>query len=198
MAFFEQRIDSRIERGARGTLRNGGRLKAYNAAGKLRQSFGWSAQCKVFDVTHGLRSLADYETLRALWYVVMFTPYEGFRFRDWGDYIATQANTVVTALGGGSYQLKRRYTFGGINFDRTISKPNADAVLFDAGGSPLTATISTTTGIATSVSGTPATWTGTFDVPVTFLDNDFPEVLEVADGGPVVLTQPIKLEEVKL
>jgi uncharacterized protein (TIGR02217 family) len=200
MAFLETRMDSRIERLAVARMLNRGRTKLYDAAGRLGQVFRWSAPLYEFDVQHGARDIdTGYETLRAQWHVINFVPYEGFRFRHWGDYVATMVNTHVVDLGGGSYQLCRRYTFGGINFDRIISKPNSDAVLRDSGGSPLTATISTTTGIATGVSGgTPAKWTGTFDVPVTFAENLFPELIEASGTGQFSISQPIMLEEIRL
>lgn len=199
MAFLEQRLDPRIERSAVARLLNRGRVKVYTGSGALKQCFYWAYPLHAFEVSHGLKSLAEYESLRAMWYVVNFTPYEGLRFRHASDYTATVSNTAVLDLGGGSYQLMRRYTFGGVNFDRVITKPNSGAVLRDAGGGPLTATINTTTGIATAVSGgTPAKWTGTFDVPVTFVENEFPEVLEASPGEPVVLSQPIMLEEFRV
>lgn len=198
MAFLEQRLPGRIERSAQVSICNRGRVKAYTVSGRLRQVFGWASQLHDFNVSPGINSLADYESLRALWYVVNFTPYEGFRFRHHADYQATLTNTSVLSLGGGTWQLQRRYTFGGINFDRKITKPNSDAVVCDAGGTPLTATISTITGIASSVSGTPAKWTGTFDVPVTFADEAFPENMEAGPGGnTLVLTQAVKLEELR-
>jgi uncharacterized protein (TIGR02217 family) len=199
MALLESRLDSRIERLAQARLCNRGRRKIYSSGGKLKQAFKWTAPIHEFDFTHGLRTIAEFEALRAMWYVVNFTPYEGFRLRHWGDYSATMTNTFVIDLGAGSYQLARRYTTAGINFDRLITKPNSDAVLRDAGGIALTATISTTTGIATAVSGgTPAAWTGTFDVPATFADDSFPEVLEASQTGePLVLTQSLTLEELR-
>jgi len=198
MAFFEQRLPGRIERGASVRLCNRGRSKAYTVSGKLRQVFSWASQLHEFNVSPGINSLTDYEALRAMWYVVNFTPYEGFRFRHLADYQATLTNTTVVSLGGGSYQLYRRYTVAGINFDRKITKPNSDAVVCDSGGTPLTATISTVTGIVTSVSGgTPAKWTGTFDVPVTFSDEAFPENLEASGSSTLVLTQAVNLEELR-
>lgn len=197
MAFLEQRMTAQIERGAQVSICNRGRTKVYASSGRLRQVFKWSTQLHEFNVSPGIATLSDYESLRALWYVVNFTPYEGFRFRHHADYRAARTNTVVTSLGGGSYQLYRRYTVAGINFDRKITKPNSDAVLYDSGGSALTATISTTTGIATSVSGTPAAWSGTFDVPVTFVDDTFPEELETTEGGTLVISRAIRLEELR-
>jgi uncharacterized protein (TIGR02217 family) len=197
MAFLEKRLDHRVERNAIARMCNRGRKKIYNDSGALNQVFTWAYPLHEFDLTHGLKTLSEFESMRALWMVVSFVPYEGFRMRHMGDYKALTSNTHVASLGGGSYQLYRRYTYDGVTFDRIITKPNSDAVLRDAGGSALTATISTTTGIATSVSGTPVTWTGTFDVPVTFMEESFPEVLEASPGEPLVLTQPLHLEEIR-
>jgi uncharacterized protein (TIGR02217 family) len=204
MAFLEERLDSRIERGAQGGPVNRGRVKTYTVSGKLAQTFDWSAPLQEWDVSHGLRSVADFEALRALWHVVMFTPYSGFRFRDWSDYIATQANTTLSLISGSDYQLKRAYTFRGITYARKITKPTAGAIVYRTRASVVTvatATVDTTTGVATIIghtSGDTYTWEGQFDVPVTFAGNDLPTQLESGADGPLIITQPIKLEEVRL
>jgi uncharacterized protein (TIGR02217 family) len=195
MAFLEQRLDTRIERGAVGGPTNRGRRKLYTSSGKLKQVFTWSAPVHEYDVSHGIRSAADIESLKAMWYVVNFTPYEGFRFRDWRDFQATTGNTTLTNISGSAWQLQRTYTFGGITFKRDIYKPNSDVAIFEAGGAPCTFTHSTETGIATVTSGTPATWTGTFDVPVTFKGDEFMETIEGASGNLSVQPAPILLEE---
>ena len=196
-------MDTRIERGAQGGPVNRGREKVYVGNGRLSQSFAWSAPLQEWDVSHGVRSLAEFESLRALWYVVMFTPYSGFRFRDWSDYRATQANSRLTLITGATYQMQRLYTFGGSTFARDITKPctsPAAVVYRTRSGSTTvaTATIDTTTGIATisgHVAGDTYTWAGEFDIPVTFADATFPSTLECGEG---VITQPIKLEEIRL
>lgn len=199
MAFLEQRIDSKIERGAKGGPTNPGRVKAYTRSGKLSQGFHASMPIHRYDVSHGIRSKADFQRVLDLWYVVNFTPYVGFRFKDHRDYQATQSNSALTLISGTTYQLQRAYTFGASTFLRDIFKPvTGTVVVYNAGGTPLTATIDYTTGIATVPSGTPAKWAGEFDVPVTFTDNEWASSLEVHTENLHLRIDPIKLEEIRL
>lgn len=200
LAFLEQRLDSKITQGATGGPTVPGRVKRYTASGRLAQNFSAAAPIHRFDVSHGLRSRDDFQTVLDLWYVVMFTPYAGFRFKDWRDYRATRENTKLTLVTGTIWQLQRRHVIGGVEFLRDIVKPCATPaiVIYDAGGTPLTATVDTTTGRA-DVTGTPATWSGEFDVPVTFSDDEWTGAsLEVTTANLHVMSGPIKLEEIRL
>lgn len=199
MAFLEQRLDARIERGAQGGPVNRGRRKVYTYGGALKQQFGWSAPLQEWEVSHGIKSPADVESLRAMWYVVNFTPYEGFLFRDWSDYQATAANTSLSLVSGSIYQLNRVYTYASISFVRRITRPDASVRVFNAGGSELTVTLQdSTTGRVTLASGTPAYWTGTFNVPVTFADDQWLTEIETSPAGPMLICPSIKLEEVRI
>lgn len=200
LAFFEYRLDARITQGATGGPTVPGRVKRYLPSGRLAQNFNAQAPIHRYDVSHGLRSRDDYQTVLDLWYVVMFTPYSGFRFKDWRDFTATRNNTKLTLISGNTWQLQRRHVAGSIEFLRDIVKPCASPaiVIYDAGGTPLTASVDTQTGIAT-VTGTPATWTGEFDVPVTFSDDDWvSSSLEVNTQNLHIMSAPIKLEEIRL
>lgn len=199
MAFLESRIDAKIERGAVGGPTNPGRVKAYTRSGNLSQGFYASMPIHRYDVSHGLRSQADFLSVLNLWYVVNFTPYEGFRFKDHRDFRATRDNTAVSLVSGTTYQLQRAYTFGAVTFRRNIYKPvSATVALFDAAGNPVTATVDYTTGRVTGASAVPVTWTGEFDVPVTFTDNEWTSSLEVHTENLHLQFQPIKLEEIRL
>jgi uncharacterized protein (TIGR02217 family) len=148
-------------------------------------------------VSHGCKSVQEFDALLSMFYVVMFTPYIGFRFKDWRDFRGTATNTAVELVTGTTFQLQRKYTVASATFLRDIKKPvSGTVVIYNAGGTPLTATIDYTTGIA-DVTGTPSYWTGEFDVPVTFSDDEWLAELESSSGGPFVITQPIKLEELK-
>lgn len=198
MAFLESRLSPRIERGSSGGPTNPGRTKAYTRSGKLSQGFAASAPIHKYDVSHGIRSAEDFAEVQALWYVVNFKPYAGFRFKDHRDFVATRANTTLTLISGSTYQLQRTYTFAGESFVRDIFKPVTGTVtVYNAAGTPLTATIDYTTGQA-DVSGTPDSWAGEFDVPVTFVDNEWMSDLEVHTDNLHVRSQPIKLEEIRL
>ena len=63
------------------------------------------------------------------------------------------------------------------------------------------AAIAYTTGVATitgHVGGDTYTWTGEFDVPVTFSDDEWTGSLEVNTENLFVMSGAIKLEEVRL
>lgn len=198
MAFLESRLDARIERGAKGGPTNPGRVKAYTRSGKLSQGFYASMPIHRFDVSHGIRSQADYQAILDLWYVVNFTPYTGFRFKDHRDFQATRTNTALTLISGSTYQLQRAYTVGATTFLRDIFKPvTGTVVVYNAAGAALTATVDYTTGQA-DVTGTPETWAGEFDVPVTFTDNEWASSLEVHADNLHLRIDPIKLEELRL
>lgn len=93
----------------------------------------------------------------------------GFYYRDWNDYLA--ASQPMTLVSGLIYQLIKRYSFGGEDYDRTIVRPTSvsiydDGVLVD----PDDYTVDDITGQVTfdgAVTG-PLTWTGEFDVPARF------------------------------
>ena len=204
MAFLESQLDPKITAGATGGPVNPARVKVYSLTGKLQQTFLASRPVHRYDISHGLRQAATFQTLLDFWYVVHFTPFTGFRFKDWRDYIATQANSRCTQIGGGStFQLQRVYSAGGNTWLRNITKPctsptvtiyrNRSGVITTA-----VATVDSTTGIATISShsaGDTYTWEGQFDVPVTFTDDEWTGALQSHTGNLLVQAQSIKLEE---
>jgi uncharacterized protein (TIGR02217 family) len=130
----------------------------------------------------------------------------GFLLEDPKDYYSTSTTTytqttgVLASLGGGQYQLFKRYLHiaSGRYKDRKITRPQTTGFqALDAGGSPLTATVDPNTGIAT-ISGTPATWVGRFYVPVHFQSDSIDWTLEVSGpedfryySGPSVVFEEI-------
>jgi uncharacterized protein (TIGR02217 family) len=204
MAFLEERIDPGITVGATGGPTNIGRTKVYLPNGRLQQNFAASMPVHKYDVSHGIRTSADYDAIIAMFYVVNFTPYEGFRFKDWRDFKATQANSALTLITGSTWQLERVYRVALLTFHRKIRKPVASTVVVyrtrSAVVSTASATIDYTTGIATvsgHVGGDTYTWTGEFDVPVTFTDDEWMADLESGPPNTFVTPHSIKLEELK-
>lgn len=205
MAFLEQRISTRVERGATGGPTNRGRTMVRSAGGRLRQVFTWTTPLHEYEIHHGLLMPVQHEELRALWYVVNFTPYEGFRFRDWMDYQADYANSSLVFVSGSQWQLQRLYTVASVSFARKISKPVAGVVIQrNRSGvlSTATATVDTATGLATisgHVSGDTYSWQGSFDVPVTFTDDGWLSQAEtLGQDGAIVVPPTVKLEEIRL
>jgi uncharacterized protein (TIGR02217 family) len=197
MAFLESRLDTKITHGCSFYIDQPNRTMLRRSGGKLKQIFGASLPIHRCDLSHGVRSRADFQTILDLFYVVMFTPYEGFRVKDWRDFIATATNSALELVSGSDYQLQRKHTFGGVTFLRDITKPVASTVkVYNASNVELASTVDYETGIAT-VTGTPAYWTGEFDIPMTFSDNTWTGTLEVHTNNLHVSSSPIRLEEVR-
>ena len=198
MAFLESRMSARIERGAKGGPTNRGRRKVYSTSGRMNQVFEWSAPISEFDISHGILLPDGYAEIEAMWHVIHFTPYSGFRFRNWADYQAVKANTTLTNIVSNTYQLQRKHTFASITYKRNIYKPNSGVTVYDSSDVACTASVNTATGIATVTSGTPSYWIGTFDIPVTFKDNDLMMRLDGTTSNLLLVADQIILEEIRL
>ena len=202
MPFLDQLLDPSITQGAQGGPTVTGRTKTYLPSGKLRQNFLASVPVHKYDVSHGIRTAAQRQAIIDLWYVVMFTPYSGFRFRDWSDYQATQSNTSCTLITGSVYQLNRVHTYGSVVVTRPIYKPVSGSVTVwrtrSGVVSAATASIDYTTGqttISGHVAGDTYTWSGQFDVPVTFSDDAWVDTLQANVSNLAIDCGEIKLEE---
>lgn len=199
MSILSQRLDPRIERGARGGPANKGRRRAVARSGRGKTNYTWAQALRSWEVQHGIQSVAQAESLLAMWHVVNFTPYEGFLFRDWSDYKANKQNSTLTLISGTTYQLQRAYTFATITHKRDIKRPASGVQVYSAADALLTASIDLTTGIATVPSGTPAYWVGEFDIPVMFMDDELSYELEPgAPGAPSIVMPVVRIEEIRL
>ncbi len=206
MAFLEQRLDTKITAGAKSVVR-WSRQKAYTGSGRLTQQFNWAHAKHEMDVSHGVRSRADFQAVLDLFYVVMANAYEGFRVKDWRDYQATQLNSVVSDTGDSptEWQLQRKHVIGAASYLRDITKPvSATVVVYRTRAavvSVATATVTYTTGrvaISGHQTGDTYTWEGEFDVPMTFVNDEWTADLEVGTVNLFVTSQPILLEEIRL
>ncbi len=204
MTFLEQRISTEVMRGSRGGPR-ARREKTYVQSGRLKQDFHWTRPLQVYDLSYGIKSQADFEEVRALFYLVMFTPYDGFRARDWNDYQCTQANSSLTFISGSDWQMCRKYTHVAASYLRPVFKVSGAATIYRTRASVVTvasATVDANTGIATisaHVGGDTYTWVGDFDVPVTFEDEVLDQIELDGNWNAVLQNLPsIKLEELRL
>jgi uncharacterized protein (TIGR02217 family) len=202
MTLLASRLDAKIERGAVRRVVHPSRVKVYSVDGKLTQNFPSDRMKHYYDVSHGVRSQADYMTVLGAFYAVMGNGYAGLLFRDEADHEASRTVAAklssCTLVTGSTYQLNRVYAFGAYSYVRAITRPlnNGALVVYDAGGTPLTPTISYTTGTFTVASGTPATWAGEFLVPVAFSSNEWSATLEVHTQNLHLVNGQIELEEV--
>lgn len=101
--------------------------------------------------------------------------YEGFRWKDWSDYRATDS---VIGTGNGAktqFQLVKRYAVGGVFYDRTITKPVPNTLSLKVNGVTTAASVNTANGLVTFPSppapGATITATFEFDVPVQFRED---------------------------
>lgn len=121
-----------------------------------------------------------------------------FRLKDWSDFEAE--NEVLSTLGTGapqSIQLTKGYSFGGQSVSRPIRKPVAGSVVVTANNVPIAATIDTATGIATytAANGAVVRWSGEFDVPVMFSDDQLSFSFNDRNSDGLFLTGDVQLEE---
>jgi len=204
MAFFEQQFPPRISVNATG----GPRFltsKAYSQSGQRITNRNTMYPLHQYSISHPIRTNADFEELRAFFYVVGGDA-DGFRYKDWSDYQATQANTSLTLLSGNEYQLNRKYTFGSRTFVRPIYKPVSGVQIFRTRSGVTTnitigsTSVDTTDGtvlIDGNASGDTYTWTGDFDVPAAFVDPA--AVWKIVGTGAMLTEWPsIEIEEIRL
>jgi uncharacterized protein (TIGR02217 family) len=121
-----------------------------------------------------------------------------FRLKDWADFEAT--DELLDVLGTGapqSVQLTKTYEFGGQAISRPIRKPVDGTVTLTADGAPLAATIDEETGVATFTAGSGdiLRWSGEFDVPVMFTDDELSFSNEDRGAAGLFLTADVTLEE---
>ena len=106
MAFLESRLDPVITRGALRKVTQPGRRKTY-VSGMLEQDFNNTMPVHKYELSHGLRLAMtvggltperSYFKVMDAFYVVMFTPYEGLRMKDWADFQGVKDNTALQLI----------------------------------------------------------------------------------------------------
>lgn len=136
-------------------------------SGAEARNSAWAVPLHSFDVTHGLKTQAQLDALKAF-YMYVSGRLGGFRFKDWTDYTVDISTGVFLPITGSTttLQLAKLYPVGSGGVQRVIKKPVVGTVAFSGSG---VYTLDTTTGIVTIVSGSaPIAWSGQFDVPCRF------------------------------
>jgi uncharacterized protein (TIGR02217 family) len=198
MSFYEFRINDEISRGSKGGP-VWSTAKAITSSGRRSVNRNWTSPLWRFDVSYGIRTQEDFEEVRDL-FMVVYGAFDGFRYKDWHDYQADEETSSVALVSGSTYQLYRRYTRGSRSFDRKITKPvSGSVVILDADGDPISATVDYTAGTFVPDAGTPAAWSGEFDVPVVFMDDTL-DTVEIDGHRDAFLAGlgSIRLEEIRL
>ena len=174
MSFYESpRFPESISFGARGGPEFATDIVVIES-GREKRNQRWSYPRHSWDVSAGVKTQADFETLRAHFMSVAGRTH-GFRFKDFSDYTATVAQGFVAGITSTTFQLVKRYTSGAQTRDRRIRKPIAAGFKLYNSAVLLTLTtdytLDATTGIVTTTAPRTAanlTWSGEFDVPMRY------------------------------
>lgn len=139
-------------------------------SGHETRNIEWSQARARFNAALGVRSQQQLDDVLTL-YRVAHGRAHGFRYKDWSDFRVTGTQGILIATGvAGTYQMYKRYSFGGLTYDRLIQKPVAASIVLLGGG---TADVDGATGLVSNIAGTVTGWTGEFDVPVRFDSDEF-------------------------
>jgi len=175
MAFIEVRLNDRVRIGFTG----GPRFKTSIVTldnGKEQRNQEWARARWEYEAPF---TNADPEVVRKAVRDMFFAARgmnDGFRFKDWDDYQATNESLGNAPSGTTAVQLIKTYAAGFPSpYVRNILKPVSGTVTVYQAGVAKAGTLDTTTGLFTPSSGwtagQPLTWTGEFDVPVRFDDD---------------------------
>jgi uncharacterized protein (TIGR02217 family) len=187
MAFLETpRFPENIALGAQGGPVFSTAVVITNSGDEWRDS-QWQYPLHRWDVSQGIKNLADFTTVRA-YFMAVGGRARGWRFKDFSDFKHShgpQESGRVLGLTSTTFQLVKRYATGSVHQDRKIIKPVAAGFALLDGATVLTPTtdytLSTTTGIVTTTASRTAanlSWQGEFDVPCRF-DTDALEARHV-------------------
>lgn len=170
MAFLESpRFPERIAYGAIGGPGFSTGV-AVMASGREARNGNWQYPRHSWDVSHSIKSHADFEVLRAF-FMAAKGRLHGWRFKDWADFACAETEGVVAEITSTTFQLQKKYVSGAQVSLREIQKPVSGTVAVFVSGSPATFSVDATTGIVTIAAAPDAadvTWSGEFDVPMRF------------------------------
>lgn len=143
----------------------------------------WDVPRHRYDLAHSVRTIDNLNTIKTF-YVARQGAANGFRFKDWQDFNSSSTNRGTVAFGDqdigtgtGSlttFQLRKKYSSGGVDVYRKITKPVSGTVLVGVNGVNQASgwTVNTTTGLVTfttaPANGLVVTAGFEFDVPVRF------------------------------
>ena len=179
MAFIESpRFPDYISYGSEGGPSYSTQVDSIQSGYEARNQ-NWSVARYEYNVGVGVRGMDDLEALTSFFHEAR-GKFNTFRFKDWGDFTATSQNAVGRVLlVDGVLRLAKVY--GSTSpYNRLITKPVSGTIV--VAGSSSGFTLDYTTGVITGASANDV-WTGEFDVPVRFDQDELPTNLESFEVG---------------
>lgn len=160
----------------------------------------WSQMRGQWEVQNAFRTLNQWDNSHNIsaylsFFRVCMGQLYGFRFKDFQDYTDSMngGSGIFVGIDSTHFQLYKKYTQGSITFNQIVQKPVSATVVVTGGASP---TVDYTTGIVTVASGTPTSWTGQYDVPCRFAD-DNPRLGVDESTGALYNWQQLKVIEIR-
>lgn len=165
------------------------------ASGAEERNILWANARGKWNISTGIRTREQMLDVIAFFHVVKGRAYS-FRFKDWNDYSATgQTMVEITPT---VWQLVKRYSIGGFEHLRTITKPVVGTVAVLVGGIPTVPSgIDYLTGQLTfgSAPGSSPTASFEFDVPVRFDTDHLPVQTNAFDQQVVSQIDLVEVRE---
>ena len=160
----------------------------------------WTMPLGIYSLKLGLLRPIDHEVVIAAHNACMGSAI-GFRFKDLTNFVAEDE---VIGVGDGTsqvYPLTKTYVFGTGSIAKRIFKPVAATCSFESDGVPIAYTLDDTVGEVTITApvGETITWSGEFDIPVRFREDDIHWAVEgVLEGGKFALSTDVDLQEIRV
>lgn len=200
MEFIEERLLDKVAYGTQSGLEYNTRIVTLRS-GVERRARLWTRPLTRFTVIYNvLKPIHREDVVRA--FRAAGGRFLAFRIRDPLDYTAEQEPLTTSTGVEQTVQLSKSYTFGPIVDVGPIYKPVAGTVVLYADGEEIPSTVDTTTGLVTFITAadTEITWSGQFDKPVRFDDDNMMWSLDAQAGtsGQRIASTDITLTEIRL
>lgn len=191
MTFHNVRLPTSVEQGAVG----GPAFKTTIlplVSGHEKRNRDWSKSRGRWDISYGIRTLADVSLISAFFRARAGRAYS-FRFKDWADYTATAQQFGTGDGSTTAFQLTKTYGDAGGSYVRDITKPVSGTLSITVNASPLTEgvgyTVNYSTGVVTFTSPPTSThaivWSGEFDTHVRFDTDALAVTIATAEAGSI-------------
>jgi uncharacterized protein (TIGR02217 family) len=201
MAVDNARLPPEVEQGAQG----GPLFKTtilVAASGDEQRIPEWDICRGEWDIGYGISSKVLLQEVMAFFRAVLGRAYS-FRFKDWGDFEATDENFGTGDGSTTQFQLKKTYSsYSDVpaivrSYERLITLPRTSGLVIEVNGTPTVLYTLLTGGIiafnSAPANGAALTWTGEFDVPVRFDVDAIKATMQQVDFGSI---RGIRLVEV--